>query len=107
MTEVSKSLKKPFPWPFWLSLFPLLILVLILWQHWKHEDFLSLIRTSWLALCSWLPGFSLMVIIGSIVQFRKRPLLSSLSFTLSVITLGTCIWTIQKITHEAPLWLGN
>lgn len=104
-SPVSPKILKPFPWPFLFAILGPLIVFSILFWLWKHENFLSLVRMGWLALCGGLPGLSLMIIIGSVAQFRRRPILSSFSFILSIFTFGACVWAVQIIAHEAPMWL--
>jgi len=97
-----KTLRKPFPWPFWLALsLPIAILAVLAWG-WNQEDYIFVLRVAWIALCG-IPGLYVMVVIGSFAQLRQRPFLSSFSLLMGGAVLGICYWAIQKIT-ETP-WL--
>jgi len=95
--------RKPFPWPFLLAVgLPAGVLAWLGWG-WKHGDYHFVLRSGWVALCSVLPGLYLMVIAGSVDQFRRRPLLSSLSLLLAGAALSGCWWAVQQIVQTQ--WL--
>lgn len=97
--------KKPFPWPLGLALLgPVILLAAIGWA-WSQEDFVLMARSIWVAAWSLLPGFSIMVIIGSFAQLRQRPRLSSISLILGLATPIACYWLIQKLITQAATFL--
>jgi hypothetical protein len=103
-TFKNETLKKPFPWPFFLSLLlPASFLGLLYWEL-NQGTYIATVRMGWDCLNSFVPGIAFMILVGSIVQFRKRPLLSAISFVASLCFMAFSYWTVQRLieTH----WLN-
>ncbi len=102
MADISETKpQKPFPWPLGLVLLtPLGLMVVLAWA-WSQEDYGLIFYFLWIAICSFLPGISIVVMMGSLVQMRCRPFLSSLSLVFGGGTLIACIWIFQKIVGNA------
>jgi hypothetical protein len=97
LTESKIIFRGPFPWPILLgTTLPFAIISILIWT-WHLEDYVLFLRTAWVLLCSIVPGLYLMITIGSVTQFRKRPILSSISLLLGFAVLIFCAWGIQKI----------
>lgn len=95
--------RKPFPWPIFLAVAsPLASAGLLAW-FWMQEDLYLLGRTGWICLSVVLPGLSLMTILGSVAQFRRRPIFSSLALFLALATFLACVWGVRLVTEAT--WL--
>jgi hypothetical protein len=103
LSSSSVQSKKPFPWPFFLALLlPASVLGTLAWEL-NQRDFTMGFRIAWDSLCSIVPGISIMILLGALVQFRKRPFLSSVSILLSGAFLGGSYWSVQKIIEQQLL----
>lgn len=106
MADISETKpQKPFPWPLGLILLTLLGLMVVLMWAWSQEDYGLILYSLWIAVCSFLPGISVVVIVGSLVQMRLRPFLSSVSLVFGGSILMACIWIFQKIVGNAEGFL--
>lgn len=100
-----KQHSKPFCWPLLLTiLVPLASGGLLLWQ-WLAPDYFSFLRISWILITSVIPGLNLMVIVGSIAQFRSRPGTSLISLILGIVSILLCSWAFSQMTELGDLWL--
>jgi hypothetical protein len=102
--DIQGSSRKPFPWPFFLALLlPSAFLGILAWEL-NQRNYTLGIRLGWDLLNSFIPGFSIMVLIGAIAQFRKRPILSFVSFLLGCLFLVGSYWGVQKFLEYR--WLN-
>lgn len=103
-SKPSEAAARPIPWPFLLALLIVAGDGGLLAYQWTTREPLFL-RTAWISLCSIVPGLAAMVVIGSLAQFRRRPILSTVSLLLGGVMLGGCWWAFQVIAENAPLYL--
>ncbi len=93
--------RRPFPWPILLAILIPLGVGGLLSYHWTQQDQLQMLRTGWIVLCSFVPGFAIMVVIGSLAQIRRRPVLSSVSLILGAAYILGCWWAYDFIVKNA------
>jgi len=103
-TKSSSSPNKPFPWPILLVLLLAASVSGVLALQWNERNYTMGSRIAWDSICSIIPAISLMVVIGGIAQFRRRPILSFLSIILGGALIGGSYWAVQKILENQ--WLN-
>jgi Ni/Fe-hydrogenase subunit HybB-like protein len=96
---------KPFSWPFTLALFlPVAMAGVLLWL-WSKDDYTLLLRIAWVSLCSFVPGLSILILLGSLAQLRKRPILSMISVALGLSYLFGAWLLFKWVAENANKWL--
>lgn len=106
-TEVMKSLPgepsgKPFPWPLLIAIGSLVGAVGLIQNYFVGDDTAG-IRLKWDLVCSFVPGLSILAIIGALAQFKHRPLLSSLTILMGAGVIFLSYTEIQRLV--ANRWL--
>jgi hypothetical protein len=105
MSSEERSKSKPFCWPLVLAiLVPLISAGLLIWQ-WLAPDYFNFLRISWILITGVIPGLNVMVILGSITQFRARPGTSLVSLVLGIVSILFCWWAFHQMMELGSLWL--
>ncbi len=94
-TEAIPETKKPFPWPLCLSFLTLGANVGVELWLWARQDTMLMLRFAWVVSCSVLPGLALIAFIGSLVQFRRRSICSSVSILVCILLFTSTILLIE------------
>ena len=101
----SAIFSRPVAWPLGLAIvLPVLSLGLLAWQ-WYLPDYFQMLRVGWILVASVIPGLYLMIIIGSISQFKIRPWTSTISLILGFTAWGVCFWILQNVREWAAALL--
>jgi hypothetical protein len=104
-SSIERRNSKPYCWPLVLTIVvPLASAGLLLWQ-WLAPEYFNFLRISWILITSVIPGLNLMVIVGSLAQFRSRPATSSASLVLGAASILFCWWAFYQMTELGSLWL--
>jgi hypothetical protein len=100
-----KAKSKPFCWPLGLAILVPLVSSGLLVSQWLAPDYFNFLRLSWILITSVIPGLNVMVIVGSIAQFRSRPGTSLISLLLGIVSILFCWWGFHQMTELGSLWL--
>ena len=104
-SPVEKKKSKPFCWPLALTVLTALASAGILFSQWLAPDYFQLLRIGWILITSVIPGLNVMVIAGSVAQFRLRPGTSLISLVLGIGSILFCWWAFHQMTELGSLWL--
>jgi hypothetical protein len=95
-SKASSPTAVSFHWPIFLALaVPFIFLAMVGWAF--YQDYRLFLRIGWIGLCSVVPGLYLMVIVGSLSRFKRRPLVSLVSLLIGLAMLVGCYVAVQEI----------